>query len=118
MRPKRDKIRRHTWQPQSRELTATLLNRREFNGFCLALGSLATLSGASVVDAAAVVAGTARTVRFRDGTIVPAIGQGSSHIGQGRYPAAEEEEALRTGLSLGMMLIDTSGITVRAVPRN
>jgi diketogulonate reductase-like aldo/keto reductase len=37
------------------------------------------------------------------------IGQGSWHIGQGRHPAAEEEEALRTGLSLGMTLIDTSG---------
>jgi diketogulonate reductase-like aldo/keto reductase len=51
----------------------------------------------------------ALTVKFRDGTIVPAIGQGSWHIGQGRHPAAEEEEALRTGLSLGMTLIDTSG---------
>ena len=30
-------------------------------------------------------------------------------LGQGRHPAAEEEEALRTGLSLGMTLIDTSG---------
>jgi diketogulonate reductase-like aldo/keto reductase len=41
--------------------------------------------------------------------MVPAIGQGSWHIGQGRHPATEEEEALRTGLSLGMTLIDTSG---------
>src|SRR5262249_49164575 len=40
---------------------------------------------------------------------VPAIGQGSARIGQGRHPAAEEEEALRTGLLLGMTLIDTSG---------
>jgi aryl-alcohol dehydrogenase-like predicted oxidoreductase len=39
---------------------------------------------------------------------VPAIGQGSWHIGQGRHPAAEEE-ALGIGLSLGMTLIDTSG---------
>jgi diketogulonate reductase-like aldo/keto reductase len=37
------------------------------------------------------------------------VGQGSSSIGQGRHPAADEEEALRTGLSLGMTLIDTSG---------
>jgi diketogulonate reductase-like aldo/keto reductase len=49
-----------------------------------------------------------RTVKFRDGIIVPALGQGSSHLGQGRHQAAAEEEALRTGISLGMTLIDTS----------
>jgi diketogulonate reductase-like aldo/keto reductase len=88
-----------------------LLSRREFNERCAALSSLVILSGASALDAAIAVAatGTARTVKFRDGTIVPAIGQGSWHIGQGRHPAADEEEALRTGLSLGMTLIDTSG---------
>jgi diketogulonate reductase-like aldo/keto reductase len=88
-----------------------LLSRREFNKRCLALGSLVTLSGALAFDAApaAGATGTARTVRFSESTIVPAIGQGSWHIGQGRRPAADEEEALRTGLSLGMTLIDTSG---------
>src|SRR6516225_10129864 len=88
-----------------------LLSRREFNERCVALGSLLTLSGASALDAATAVAatGTARTIQFRDGTIVPAIGQGSWHIGQGRRPAADEEEALRTGLPHGMTLIDTSG---------
>jgi diketogulonate reductase-like aldo/keto reductase len=72
---------------------------------------LVSLSGALALDAATAVASTdtARTVKFRDGTIVPAVGQGSWHIGQGRHPAADEEEALRTGLSLGMTLIDTSG---------
>ena len=90
---------------------AGLLSRREFNERCVALGSLVALSGASALDAASAVAatGTARTAKFRDGPIVPAIGQGSWHIGQGRHPAADEEEALRTGLSLGMTLIDTSG---------
>jgi hypothetical protein len=61
------------------------------------------------LHAATAVASTAQTVKFRDGTIVPAIGQGSAGLGQGRHPAAEEEEALRTDLSLGMTLIDTSG---------
>jgi diketogulonate reductase-like aldo/keto reductase len=61
-------------------------------------------------DAATAVAatGTAQTIKFRDGTIVPAIGQGSASLGQGRHPANDEEEALRTGLSLGMTLIDTA----------
>jgi diketogulonate reductase-like aldo/keto reductase len=87
------------------------LSRREFNERCVALGSLVTLSGALALDRATAVAatGTARTAKFRDGTIVPAIGQGSTNLGQGRHPAADEEEALRMGLSLGMTLIDTSG---------
>jgi diketogulonate reductase-like aldo/keto reductase len=87
-----------------------LLNRREFSGLCVALGSFVTSSGASALDAPGGVAstGAGRTVKFRDGTIVPALGQGSGHVGQGRYPAAVEEEALRTGLSLGMALIDTA----------
>ena len=36
------------------------------------------------------------------------LGQGSANLGQGRRPEAAEEEALRTGLSLGMTLIDTA----------
>jgi hypothetical protein len=72
-----------------------LLSRREFNERCVALSSLVTLSGALPLDAATAVAltGAARTVKFRDGTIVPAIGQGSGNIGQGRHPAADEEKA-------------------------
>jgi aryl-alcohol dehydrogenase-like predicted oxidoreductase len=38
------------------------------------------------------------------------LGQGSAGLAQGKHPAAEEEEALRTGLSLGMRLIDTAEI--------
>jgi diketogulonate reductase-like aldo/keto reductase len=36
------------------------------------------------------------------------LGQGSAGLAHGRHPQAEEEEALRTGLSLGMTLIDTA----------
>jgi hypothetical protein len=46
--------------------------------------------------------GAGSTVKFRDGTIVPALGQGSGSLAQGRHPEAVEEEALRTGISLGM----------------
>jgi diketogulonate reductase-like aldo/keto reductase len=89
-----------------------LLNRREFNGLCVVLSSLVTSSGASALDVATDLASTSakRTVKFRDGALVPALGQGSWHLAQGKYPAAEEEEALRTGLSLGMTLIDTAEI--------
>jgi aryl-alcohol dehydrogenase-like predicted oxidoreductase len=73
--------------------------------------------------------GAGRTVKFHDGTVVPALGQGSWHLAQGRRPEAVEEEALRSwhlaqgrrpeaveeealrkGLSLGMTLIDTAEI--------
>ena len=81
------------------------MNRREFNGLCVALGSLVTSSGAWAFDAAT---SSERTVKFRDGTVVSALGQGSWHLAQGKHPTAEEEEALRTGLSLGMTLIDTA----------
>jgi diketogulonate reductase-like aldo/keto reductase len=47
-------------------------------------------------------------LKFCDDTVVPAIGQGSWHLAQGRHPEAAEEEALRQGLSLGMRLIDTA----------
>jgi aryl-alcohol dehydrogenase-like predicted oxidoreductase len=49
-----------------------------------------------------------RTVIFAHGIIVPAVGQGSARLAQGKHPAAEEEAALRTGLSLRMTLIDTA----------
>jgi diketogulonate reductase-like aldo/keto reductase len=95
-----------------------MLSRREFNRRCATLSlSLptisainATLSNASALAASAGAAssGAERTVKFHDGTVVPALGQGSWHLAQGRHPEAVEEEALRTGLSLGMTLIDTS----------
>src|SRR5262249_6450130 len=79
---------------------------------CVALSSFVTSSGASALDAASGVTstGAGRTVKFRDGTMVPALGQGSAGLGKGRHPIAEEEAAVRTGLSLGMTLIDTAEI--------
>ncbi|HWB48617.1 MAG TPA: aldo/keto reductase [Stellaceae bacterium] len=47
-------------------------------------------------------------VELPDGGRVPALGQGSWHLAQGRHPLAEEEEALRTGIALGLSLIDTA----------
>ena len=91
---------------------ARLPNRREFNGLCAAFGTLAAAPGAWALNAAsdAAATGTGRTVTLPDGTVVPALGQGSAGLGKGRHPHAEEEEALRTGLSLGMTLIDTAEI--------
>src|ERR1700687_4618227 len=94
-----------------------LLNRRQFSARCAAFGfSFPALSAVIAAQAAAQVLGTgaaskpaARTVKLPDGTTVPALGQGCWHLGQGMHPLAVEEEALRTGISLGMTLIDTSG---------
>jgi diketogulonate reductase-like aldo/keto reductase len=86
--------------------------------FCAAFGLslpaisavLAVQRSAQVFAATGAVSETAgRTVRFPDGTTIPALGQGAWHLGQGRHPPAVEEEALRTGISAGMTLIDTSG---------
>src|ERR1700739_4302234 len=86
-----------------------LLNRRQFSARCAAFGLLAAQAAAQVGGPGAASKGAARSVKLPDGTAVPALGQGSSHLGRGRHPAAVEEEAMRTGISLGMTLIDTSG---------
>jgi len=47
-------------------------------------------------------------VALPDGTMVPAVGQGTWHMGEARGRAAEEVAALRQGIELGMTLIDTA----------
>lgn len=86
-----------------------LLNRRQFNAGCAAFAlTLPALSRIGVAQQAAPEPAR-RVVRFPDGAVVPAVGQGTWHLGQDRHPAAVETEALNTGVSLGMTLIDTSG---------
>jgi diketogulonate reductase-like aldo/keto reductase len=95
-----------------------MISRREFNrlgaAFSLTLpavsGMNASLSNSAALAAGpdAAAKGPGRTVKFPDGTIAPALGQGSASLAQGRHPEAAEEEAMRTGLSLGMTLIDTA----------
>ena len=91
-----------------------LLNRRQFSARCAAL-SLSASSAMIAVQASAQALGrdveskpAARTVKFPDGMTIPAIGQGSWHLGQGRHRLSLEEEAMHTGIALGMTLIDTS----------
>jgi diketogulonate reductase-like aldo/keto reductase len=92
-----------------------LLDRRRFNALGATLGlTLPTISAMTLIQSPLLTAARATprtagpTVKLPDGTVVPAIGQGSWHLGQGRHPAAAEEEALHMGISLGMTLIDTS----------
>jgi diketogulonate reductase-like aldo/keto reductase len=89
----------------------TVLNRREFNRFCLSAGGYAVTAGSSAFGQSSNAAPEgARTVNLRDGRSVPALGQGSARLAHGRHPQAEEEAALRTGIDLGMTLIDTAEI--------
>jgi diketogulonate reductase-like aldo/keto reductase len=94
-----------------------LLNRRQFSARCAALGlSFPALSelisppaAAQLPDSGAASKPAARSVKLPGGATVPALGQGCWHLGQGRHPIDVEEGALRTGISLGMTLLDTSG---------
>ncbi len=52
--------------------------------------------------------GELRYVTLRGGERVPALGQGTWHMGEDRRRAAEETAALRLGIELGMTLIDTA----------
>jgi len=77
------------------------LARRQLGVAC----AVVALSGGS-----AAAQPRAPAVELPHGGSAPALGQGSWHLAQGRHPAAEEEEALRTGISLGMTLIDTAEV--------
>jgi diketogulonate reductase-like aldo/keto reductase len=95
----------------SKQVLSRRLFTAKFAAFGLSLPALGTLAAhetGSLPLAVAAKSG-ARTVAFPNGKVVPALGQGCWHLGQGRHPPAVEEEALHTGLSLGMTLVDTSG---------
>jgi len=49
-----------------------------------------------------------RTVLLPDGTKVPALGQGTWYMGENPNTWQEEVQTLRTGIELGMTLIDTA----------
>src|SRR5215472_9231525 len=49
-----------------------------------------------------------RAVKLPDGTEVPALGQGTWHMGERAGAGAAEVTALKLGIELGMTLIDTA----------
>jgi diketogulonate reductase-like aldo/keto reductase len=59
-------------------------------------------------DVMAAPATAIRTVQLPAGVAVPALGQGTWHMGEDRERRDEEVESLRLGLDLGMSLIDTA----------
>ena len=75
------------------------MTRRQFGMVCAA---------GVVASGAARAQQSSRMVALPHGGSAPALGMGSWRLAQGRRPVAQEEDALRTGLSLGMTLIDTA----------
>src|SRR6476620_9912524 len=49
-----------------------------------------------------------RAAVFKSGKQVPALGQGTWHLGEGEHNRRQEVAALREGIQLGMTLIDTA----------
>ena len=49
-----------------------------------------------------------RQIAFPDGTAVPALGQGTWHMGEAGADRRAEADALRLGIDLGLRLIDTA----------
>jgi diketogulonate reductase-like aldo/keto reductase len=49
-----------------------------------------------------------RTIKLPSGEAIPALGQGTWQLAEGRHPPEVEIAALRLGLDLGMTLIDTA----------
>jgi diketogulonate reductase-like aldo/keto reductase len=89
-----------------------LLSRRQFTARGAAFGLSLPFIDTSVAgerNSRGENPGHEPRVRFPDGITVPALGQGAWHLGQARHPPAVEEDAVRTGISLGLTLIDTSG---------
>lgn len=73
-------------------------------------GLTAAAAGAALLGGRCLAQPAAAEVELPDGSRVPALGLGTWTLGQGRRPSAEEEAALRTGVSLGLRLIDTAEI--------
>jgi diketogulonate reductase-like aldo/keto reductase len=49
-----------------------------------------------------------KTTQLPDGAVIPVLGQGTWHMGEGYHPAQREADSLRLGIDLGMTLIDTA----------
>src|SRR5574341_153140 len=97
------------WNDAKRDHGAAVHGRREVLMAGAALVTAPLLAGvATLFGADAVAQPVTPSVQLPDGSRAPALGQGSWTLARGRHTASQEEEALRTGISLGMTLFDTA----------
>ena len=80
-----------------------MMTRRDLTSGLLAAAAAPMFAGSGRGETA-----PARTIPLPGGGAIPVLGQGSWHLAQGRHAADAELDALRTGLSLGMDMIDTA----------
>ena len=86
-----------------------MMTRRDLTSSLLASAAAPAFAASSRAQGIA-AAGAAQTLKLPGGAPIPVLGQGSWHLGQGRHPIEDEAAALRTGLSLGMDMIDTAEV--------
>ena len=77
----------------------TKLSRRQL---LISAATVGTLGSKALANPAG------QTVQLSNGDRIPALGQGTYRLAEGRRSPNQEENALRKGISLGMTLIDTA----------
>ncbi|KGA44598.1 putative oxidoreductase [Yersinia frederiksenii] len=80
------------------------LTRRQFGKATAATTAALALFGTKAIAEPSSI----QYVKFPDGSHAPALGQGTFRLAEGRRPAEQEESALKTGIALGMTLLDTA----------
>jgi len=83
------------------------ISRRQFS--FLTASTLAA-SGLPISALAEQTRTAGKTLKLPDGSLIPVLGMGTARLATGRHPIEQEEAALKTGLQLGMPLIDTAEI--------
>jgi len=83
------------------------INRRQFS--FLAASALAA-NGLPLPALAEQTRTAGKTLKLPDGSLIPVLGMGTARLATGRHPIEQEEAALKSGLQLGMGLIDTAEI--------
>jgi len=83
------------------------INRRQLNQL---LAASLVISYTPLSALAQPIPITAKTIKLPDGSSIPVLGMGTARLASGRHPIEQEEAALKSGLQLGMPLIDTAEI--------
>jgi len=83
------------------------ISRRQFSFLA---ASVLAASGLPLPALAEQTRTAGKTLKLPDGSLIPVLGMGTARLATGRHPIEQEEAALKSGLQLGMGLIDTAEI--------